>query len=38
MMSGTSVRPPQLDEFFPALRADERRLSDGQETIWNDKG
>jgi uncharacterized damage-inducible protein DinB len=42
MMSGTSVRPPQLDEFFPAdeahLRADElSALGWTEETIWTDK-
>jgi uncharacterized damage-inducible protein DinB len=42
MMSGTSVRPPQLDEFFPAdeaqLRADElAALGWTEETIWTNK-
>lgn len=42
MMSGTLVRPPQLDEFFPAdeahLRADElAALGWTEETIWTDK-
>jgi uncharacterized damage-inducible protein DinB len=42
MMSGTSVRPPQLDEFFSVgeahLRADEfAALGWTEEAIWSDK-
>jgi uncharacterized damage-inducible protein DinB len=42
MLSGTSVRPPQLDEFFPAgeadLRADEfAALGWTEEAIWSDR-
>ena len=42
MMSGTSVPPPQLDEFFPVgeahLRADElAALGWTEEMIWTDK-
>jgi uncharacterized damage-inducible protein DinB len=42
MMSGTSVRPPQLDEFFPAdeahLRADElAALGWTEDMIWAGK-
>jgi uncharacterized damage-inducible protein DinB len=43
MMSGTSVRPPQLDEFFSAgeahLRAEElAALGWTEEAIWTDEG
>ncbi|HWK46183.1 MAG TPA: DinB family protein [Stellaceae bacterium] len=43
MMSGTAVRPPQLDEFFPAgeasLRAAEfAELGWTEEMIWADRG
>jgi uncharacterized damage-inducible protein DinB len=43
MMSGTSVQPPQLDEFFSAgeahLRADElATLGWTEEAIWTDEG
>src|SRR5689334_16417361 len=42
MLSGTSVKPPQLDEFFSAgeapLRADEfRTLGWTEATIWGDR-
>ncbi len=41
MMSGTTVKPPQLDEFFSAgeapLREDEfRELGWTEDTIWRD--
>lgn len=43
MMSGTSVRPPQLDEFFSTgeapLRAGElSELGWTEDTIWSDRG
>ncbi len=42
MMSGTSVRPPQLDEFFPVGEADLRAhefaaLGWTEDAIWADK-
>ena len=43
MLAGTSVKPPQLDEFFSAgeapLRAEEfRTLGWSEATIWGDQG
>jgi len=42
MLSGTSVKPPQLDEFFAvgeaSLRADEfRKLGWAEATMWGDR-
>lgn len=42
MLSGTTIKPPQLDEFFAAgeapLRADEfNELGWTEATIWGDR-